>query len=390
MSVAPETLTEAFLDGKRHHGDPLADLVIGKLIDSGDIEVVDRDLLRLLRNDQLVPEDMPAPLREFLAMTGGPLDIDAEVQRHGEEVFASYGPEILMVLGFLALPAAYAARRGVQVLYRTAFLEKRPMRRVMETSRMVATVMTPEGLSPSGEGLRIIQKVRLMHAGIRHMLVHEASEEDPWDTADLGIPINQEDLAGTLMTFSYMVLVGLEQLHIEIPAATQESYVRLWSAIGERMGLDDDLNPSTVAEAKALTERIRERQIEASPEGVEMTRALIDGYAEWVDGIPASAPASMVHFFLDDDAIQHQNVAAMLEVPSAGIFGFLPHVLTDILRALSFLVGRGPIQARLGRWMSRHIVAGLLHASTEARGATFSIPDHVRDDWKLPKSAGTV
>ena len=390
MSVTPASLTDAFLDEKRKQGDPLADVVVGKLIDTGEIEVVDRDLLRLLRNDQLVPEDMPAPLRDYLDMTAGPLNIDADVVRRGQEVFGSYGPEVLMVLGFLALPAAYAARRGVQVLYRTAFLEERPMRRVLETSRMVATVMSPEGLAPSGDGLRIMQKVRLMHAGIRHMLVHEASANDPWDTADLGIPINQEDLAGTLMTFSYMVLVGLEQLHIEIPGPTQEAYVQMWSAIGERMGLDDDLNPTTVAEAKALTERIRERQIEPSPEGVAMTRALIEGYAEWVDGIPNSAPASMVHFFLDDDAVQHQNVAAMLEVPSAGILGFLPHVFADLLRAVSFLFGRGPVQARLGRWMSGHIVAGLLNASAEARGATFSIPDHVRDDWKLPKSAGTV
>lgn len=390
MGVAPESLTDAFLDEKRKHGDPLADIVIGKLIDAGEIEVVDRDLLHLLRNDQLIPENMPAPLREFLSMTAGPLDVDPAVVRRGQQVFASYGPEVLMVLGFLALPAAYAARRGVQVLYRTAFLEERPMRRVLETSRMVAAVMSPDGLAPNGQGLRMMQKVRLMHAGIRHMLVHEASAHDPWDTADLGIPINQEDLAGTLMTFSYMVLVGLEQLHIEIPEPTREAYVQMWSAIGERMGLDDDLNPVTVAEAKALTERIRERQIETSPEGVAMTRALIDGYAEWVDGIPASAPASMVHFFLDDDAIQHQNVAAMLDVPSAGLFGFLPHLFSDLLRAISFLVGRGPLQARLGRWMSRHIVAGLLNASADARGATFSIPDHVRDDWKLPKSAGNV
>lgn len=386
MGVSVDSLSDEFLDGKRLEGDPLADVVVAKLIDSGDITTVDRDLLSLLRNDQLVPADFPAPLRDYMAMTAGPLDIDAETLRRGQRVFTSYGPEVLMVLGFLSLPAAYAARRGVQVLYRTAFLERRPIRRVMETSRMVAAVLTPDGLAASGDGIRIMQKVRLMHAGIRHMLLHEEAKTEPWDTADLGIPINQEDLAGTLMTFSYVVLVGLEQLHIDINTETQEAYIRLWSAIGERMGVADDMNPRSVAEAKVLTERIRQRQIESSPEGIAMTRALIDGYAAWAEGVPRSAPASMIHYFLDDDAIGHQNVAALLDVPSAGLFGFLPHVFTDFLRAISFLAGRGPIQARLGRWMSRHIVAGLLKASVEARDATFSIPDRVRDDWKLPKS----
>lgn len=387
MSFAPQQLTDAFLDAKRLVGDPMADRVVGALIDSGEIDQVDRQLLSLLRDDQLVPANLPAPVRTYFEQTEGPLDVDPEALRRAQNVFATYGPEILMVLGFYSLPAAYAAHKGVQVLYRTAFLEKRPTRRVLETSRMLAAVMAPEGLAAAGTGLRTIQKVRLMHAGIRHMV--QMDKAQPWDRDVLGVPINQEDLAGTLMTFSYLVISGLGQLHLALTADDATGYLLTWSAIGRLMGVDEDLIPGSMSEAEALTRRIRERQIAGSREGIALTRALIDGYAEWCDRLPRSVPASMVHFFLDDDALMHQNVAAMLEVPSAGWFRLVPTLLVDFVRAVRFLFGGGPMQARVARWISRHVVAGLMDAAA-ARGATFSIPDHLHDDWKLPVGRAKV
>ena len=380
-------LTDAFLDEKRERADPLADNVVKDLIDSGKIDEVDRDLLALLRNDQALSSDLPSSLHDYFERTAGPVEVDPEALRGAQRVYADYGPEILMVLGFYSLPAAYAAKKGVQVLYRTAFLEKRPMRRVLETSRMVTEVLAPEGLAAAGRGIRTIQKVRLMHAGIRHMILED--KEHPWDPS-FGVPINQEDLAGTLMTFSFIVLSGLEQLGIEVHADDAAGYVQTWSAIGRLMGVDDDLIPETVAEAEKLTRIIRLRQIDGSPEGIALTLALIDGYAEWLEGIPASAPASMVHFFLDDDPLMHQNVAAMLHVPSARWFYVLPRLVMDLGRALRFIFGSGPVQARVMRWLSRHVVAALMNGSSNARLATFSIPDHLHDDWNLPVPGAKV
>jgi hypothetical protein len=374
-------LSNEFLDAKRELGDPLADNVVKDLMASGKIDQIDRDLLHLLRNDQPLPEGLPASVASYLKLTERPVLVDPESLRKGQEVFAEFGPEILMVLGFYSLPAAYAARKGVQVLYKTAFLEKRPMRRVLETSRMLTEVLAPDGLSAKGNGLRTIEKVRLMHAGIRQMIL--ADENDPWDP-DLGVPINQEDLAGTLMTFSFIVLAGLKQLGIELDEDEATGYVQTWSAIGRRMGVDEDLLPSTLKEAENLTRMIRQRQIAPSPEGIALTRALIDGYAEWLDKLPNSVPASMVHFFLDDDVLMHQNVAAMLQVPSASWFRVLPRLFMDLLRAFTFLFGKGTAKARVMRWMSRHVVAALINGSKDAKYATFSIPDHLHDDWRLP------
>lgn len=386
MSPTTLPLTDDFLDAKRELGDETADRVVAALIEARKVDEVDRDLLAVLRNDDPLPEGLPDSVREYFEQTEGPLQVDAETLRRAQNVFATYGPEILMVLGFYSLPAAYAAAKGVQVLYRTAFLAERPVRRVFETSRMVAEVMAPDGLTADGEGLRMIEKVRLMHAGIRTML--QEDKEHPWDPA-LGVPINQEDMAGTLMTFSYIVVSGLEQLHIKLDPADADAYLQTWFAIGRRMGIHDDLIPANRQEAEELTRVIRQRQIAGSPEGIALTKALIDGYAEF-EGLPKAAPASMVHFFLDDDALMHQNVAAMLEVPPSRWFSILPRLLIDFIRAFTFLLRRGPFQAGVLRWLSRHLVAGLLAVEKDSRGATFSIPDHLHDDWKLPVKGARV
>jgi hypothetical protein len=42
------------------------------------------------------------------------------------------------------------------------------------------------------------------------------------------------------------------------------------------------------------------------------------------------------------------------------------------------------------RWLSRHIVAALMNGSGDARYATFSIPDHLHDDWDLPVPGSRV
>ena len=96
------------------------------------------------------------------------------------------------------------------VIYRTAQLYTNPRRRIVETSQMIIDVMQEGGLEPGGYGVRTAQKVRLMHAGVRHLLLQR-----DWNPA-WGVPINQEDLAGTLASFSAMVLDGLMKLQTKI------------------------------------------------------------------------------------------------------------------------------------------------------------------------------
>jgi hypothetical protein len=65
-------------------------------------------------------------------------------------------------------------------------------------------------LRPWGAGWVSALNVRLLHAGVRSHLLHRVG----WDTAALGVPINQEDMVVTQLAFSIVLLLGLERVHL--------------------------------------------------------------------------------------------------------------------------------------------------------------------------------
>jgi hypothetical protein len=206
--------TDEFLDEQREVGDPPADAVVAELFEDGEVDAVNRLMKTLVRNDGMPAKKLPRVVRGYLDATDDlPATADAERIALGQRFFGVHGPACVMALACASLPACYAMRRGVQVLSLTARLQTDPVRRVGEVAQMTMHVMAPGGLPPSGTGIRDAQKVRLMHAAVRHL----ALAGDEWD-ADWGTPINQEDLAFTLMTFSLSVLDAIEKLGTTISA----------------------------------------------------------------------------------------------------------------------------------------------------------------------------
>jgi hypothetical protein len=135
--------------------------------------------------------------------------------------------------------------------------------------------MTPGGLSPDGRGIRSIQKVRLMHAAIRHYILHDPRWRERWDP-EWGLPINQEDMAGTLMTFSSTVIDGMPGFGIRMTPDERESYLHTWKVVGHILGVRPDLLPVDTADARDLIQTIFRRQWAKSEAGLELTHTLLD------------------------------------------------------------------------------------------------------------------
>jgi len=374
----PRIWTNELLDDARTQGDPVADAVVAQLFRDGDVGAVNELMRTLVMNDGLPSERLPAVVRDYLSRTAATPDIDSPQVRLAEEIFGVLGPEILAVLGFYSLPADYAAKKGVQVLYRTGRLITNPTRRVFETTQMVVDVMAPGGLGPDGRGVRSAQKVRLLHAAVRHLLTNDP--KNPWDPA-LGTPINQEDLAGTLMSFSFLVLDGLERLGAELRAADREAYFRAWMAIGRLMGIRDDLIPQTLDDGRALTRLIHERQIAESPEGVALAKALVEGYQGLMPLLLQGAPASLIHFFLDRDPFTGQNIAALLGLPPADWTRYVVEIVAHVEHFLGERNIQPSLEDKAISYVSRHLIEGLLLLERGGHRAPFYIPHHLRKAW---------
>ena len=386
--MASSMWPQAFLDSMRMQGDPLADDVIQRLFTSGEVGSVNELMRSLVENDDLPSNKLPVYMLEYLVLTQASVTrLDLDKLRLAQEVFHRFGPEVMMILGFYALPASYAARRGVQVLHRTGYLKERSVRRVFETAQMVVDVMGDGGLEMDGRGVRTLQKVRLIHAAIRHMLRHNARE--PWDTRDLGLPVNQEDLAGTLMTFSFVVLEGMTALSIELTPAQRDAWIYTWTAIGYILGVNLRLLPENLEAARTLTFLIRERQVEASPEGVLLTASLLQGMRTIVPGFLEGLPATLVRFFLDQDQWGGLNVADMLQVPSADRTTLVHQAVQRLGGRTEWRTDNTTLLARGLRMLSKEFVEGMLVSGSGGRRAPFHIPAALHSRWHLQSSPRT-
>jgi len=375
----------------RELGDPLADGVVDAIFGHGEVTAVRQLLRHLVDNDELPDVSAPPPpgltkevlaqVRRFIERSQEALmPLDPETIERGEAFFAEHGPEILMLLATYSLPASYTAKRGVQVLAQTRRLESHPMRRLIETTQMVVDVMSPGGLrlaaSPEnhGKGVRSAQKVRLMHAAIRRLILDRYGED--W-VKDLGVPINQMDLAGTLMTFSSVVLDGLRVLGVEPTERDAAAYLYAWSAVGRLIGVREELIPTTVAHASKLTAVIRTSELGRCDEGVEMTRALVQTLeAQVKPRVFRGVVVSLMHKFLGP-------YASAIELPRAN----WTRLLISPLIALSRFIDR--LHRKFGAlaWIHRHValavVRGLLLLERGPARATFDIPDHLATGWGL-------
>lgn len=313
----------------------------------------------------------------YLELLSAEAPADTGASLRGQQLFDLYGPEVLLVLGSCALPLAYAAGNGVQVVARARRLKDDPIRRLCDTAQMVINVMQPGALAVGAVGWSSARKVRLIHALVRRHV--QADERGPWEPA-WGTPINQEDQAGTLLTFSVGVLHGLRRMGASISAEQGDGYIQAWGAVGELLGVDPALRPQTEAEAAALATRIGARQIRKTAEGEELSMHLLTA----VDSLfPVSGyAASLSHFFLDDTAFG-EKVADVLAIPAPNWTRWLVNARAKHKRMKLRLLESVPGAKRRRSFVARHLVQQLLLRVRPDDRVPFEVPERLKREWRL-------
>lgn len=396
-----KTWSPDFLESKRLITDPIADQVVATIIESGYEEKINEVFYTLVRNSSFtsdsfssLPDEVSRVVTDYFEETRHlPAWANQALMDKGEEVFSLYGPEISMILNVKSLPLCYACSKGAKVLYMTGRLTERsgstdPLaRRLMETAQMIMNALAPKGMSPEGKGIVTIQKVRLIHASIRYFLLHEKFNPAGWDAIQYGKPINQEDLAGTLMSFGPLVLKGLEQLGINLTDAQIEGYMHSWKVIGYLMGIDEEFLPDTYEEGWNLGVTIMKHQAAASEHGKELTRACINFLKHILPGsIFDDVPEYMVWFFVQDiskaidlDLAECLGVKGEHEVRSRIVFKLCDLFFIESNR----LNEHSATIAVISSLINRKLLQGFLLHYNDHKNVRFFIPPSLQKDWKL-------
>lgn len=397
-SFAIAAITEEALDAFRKVTDPIADSTIQRIITSGDKKKVNEVMMLLFKNASFekgmfdsLGNDLASILDDYIESTRRlPEWADPEKIKAGEKLFSLYGPEIFMLLNVSSLPLCYTCAKGAQVLYDTGRLlvhnnDIDPLaRRLMETAQMVVNVLAEGGLAANGKGVVTLQKVRLIHASIRYYLKHKSKE--PFDTATYGEPINQEDLAGTLMSFGPVILSGLKRLNVDLSETEQNNYMHCWKVVGHLMGIEETLLPNTYNEGFELATKILKHQSAESEAG----KALTDSCVQFMNYLtPGNSlnevPAYFIDYFLQDfSASSQKDLSACIGISARSdrkdrlILG----IAKFIIGKLSHLEEHKFVQ-KISSYFNRKLLEGIIHHFNDGKNVQFFIPPSLKKDWGL-------
>jgi hypothetical protein len=383
----------------RQVGDREADEFIGQLFDQGHVGKLNLLWDFLKENNQPLPPDLSQEVKRFLDDTEKwPSWADADLIKRGEKVFRDHGVFALIALLCTSLPECYVMRNGIQVLWTTQQLEAHVYRRLFETAQMLVAVMDKDGLSTGGGGIIAAQKVRCLHAGIRHLILKpRAASATPsaqpkdfsavlenlvWDQAKLGYPINQEDMAYTLMTFSYVILRAMEDMGVELTDDERDAYIHCWNVVGHIMGLHDDMMPQDFAAAKSLFEQIKRLEGAASPEGRSMTRAVLDCLRRVLDfPVLDRLPHIMARHLVDEATAEWLGVPKLTTCERwvQGCFLWLMDLLNKLERGVA---KRSIFGGMIRRWLGWRLVKRLTHLPKGWEKKLFDIPPELGGGWK--------
>ncbi|GGT53828.1 oxygenase MpaB family protein [Streptomyces purpureus] len=371
------TYTEASMEALRQAGDELADATVATLFERGEVGKFNTLMRYVSTAGAPLPDGLPDVAREYLAATRvPPAWVDWAEMEKARLFFIDNNVHVSTALSFAAMPACYVVPHVARLLSATHGL-KYPSKRMAETGQFTVYLMQPDAFEAGSRFIPAAQKVRLLHASIRHHL----KRENLWDSEALGVPICQEDMIGGQMFFSILVLDSLHRLGIHMSTEGAEAYYYAWRVVGAMLGVDQDSVPKTLEEARRFLDLYMIRHMGPSEEGRHLTRQLIDLYEEVVPGTFFDPIVSALIRHLTGD-----TCADWLGVPSTRwdtVVKAVPH----LLGVLETIEDHSPFGAwaldRLGHLTTVFELSSL----TRGRVMHYAIPDTLKKDYGI---SGTV
>ncbi|MDN3204466.1 oxygenase MpaB family protein [Algoriphagus sediminis] len=301
--------TDDNLNSLRKRQDVLADPVAGILVNRP-------DLCEQINSWQVIPEVYPSDLPSDVAayfdfFKAKEAKAPLETLQKGQEFFSQKGDLYLAMLGFYSLPYCYAFADGAQVLIRSKRIIENIGERLGETGSFLLSLFKSGAFYENSEAYLVCAKVRLVHAFSRYFIKIHSKD---WNE-DLGEPINQEDLIGTNLAFSLMVLRGMRKLNQEASPIETIQILNYWSWIGDLLGLNIGYWPETPKESFELEKLIRKRHLKFSEAGERLTRALISFYQETIpEPLLAKEAESIISFFIGEEASKAVGIKQRISI----------------------------------------------------------------------------
>lgn len=332
MTPAPTPIDDSTLAQASRIADPLADDALDAVLRPWDVAEAE-NLQRLAAvNRAIATWQCNADLVDWRAPQGTPPEVadalaafvqsarhlpdwaDAAQIDSTERQFMEQGVLSCILLFCASLPECYVLPDLADVLHATGQLEQRADYRIRSTAAMIFPVMMSGGLtSADGSGIAQVLKVRLIHAMVRHLVLHGAPAQalqreavvpasrtrdarptmerallaHGWNVGTGGLPCNQQELAYTLLTFGYVFVRGMRTLGLGLSTPEEQACLHTWNVVGHLLGIRPELMVHRVAQAEVLfgqlqaIGRARATPLDPRPALAEALMQTMSGVIPW-------------------------------------------------------------------------------------------------------------
>lgn len=364
-------LDDVTLAALRHLGDPAADAVIAELPESLRQPAALHRALPVRRSEGT--GHLPPAVQAFL-VAPEPLQPDLDDLAQAERLFFEWGDACLALAATWAVPLFLATAGRSGALLGLPGERRATSARGLELLQLVVDVLALDGLagrSPEARGARSLQRARLGWALDRALL-----EEAGWDSATLGRPLGQTDLALLVLALQRLPAEALPEVGITPREADAAGWRRSWTVLGRRLGVDGRLLPTDPHEAEALWRRLAGQVAHEGSEAPQVVTATIEGLERILPGTVL-------------DGFTAAMAATLLGEEQAGILG-LPAVdwQGEVDRTYALMHG-GVLGATAPGHRERIVVERYGKALVEGLGMTlrplagrpFHVPRTLRRNW---------
>lgn len=191
-------------------------------------------------------DDAPEPLQEFFnQVEATPAWVDWDKVRRGQSALRAGGADVIYFARDVSLLGGYQFSGFNKTLLRTGALEKGSNKRFAETFQWALDVISEGGLTANGVGYQSTLKVRLIHAFVRK---HVAAMPD-WRPDDWGLPVNQTDMAATLIGAIMAPAAGAIGMGIIYTPRDLDDIAHLTRYVGWLIGVQDEWLPRSFRDA---------------------------------------------------------------------------------------------------------------------------------------------
>lgn len=372
-----------FLASKRKVCDNLADEFIANVIENDSLNNLNQIFKDLVYNKEIETDKMPKYFEDFFESNSALPDFaDLRKIELAQNVFQRFGPAFIVSYFCKSLPECYACGNGAVALATTGRLTNHTRRRIAQTAQFVLDVMSPGGLEANGRGISSALKVRLVHASIRYYMKKNVNENKVnYNPHLLGLPINQEDLVGTMLAFSLVVLNGMSKLGIETTQDEKEAVLHLWKVVGSLIGIEKEMMPENYKEAEQIWNAITTQNFKNTPEGESLNNHLIQMLNELIPGRK-----------LDDFVIILMN--QLIDDNAKPAVSLIAYKKYNMLAIITYLFSKGFLnfesESRFSfiftNYINMSIINALKNYVSEGENINIVVPQALSDSWKYNHS----